>query len=246
MDAKPWLRLCVLLAEDLLEYLKKHDVRVQKITDQNHSALGIIDRFIRTLRDMHGTQSLRRDAPNGNRSKCISSKQMQKYLHSYNNSIHSSIGCTPKEMLDDLDLEEKYILENIDKREKQRSMKGFELDEGEHVKYLLPRNKLEKKRFRYSPEAYIISGRDGNNYILSAKDGTTITRPRFQLVKVSGVKVAETIPGKWRGIVKEVIGDVGKNKVRVKFEVPGEKDYEDIIARSYLRSRFNLSGLDEK
>ena len=85
--------------------------------------MGIIDIFIRTLRDMHG-----------NRSKGISTKQMQKYLHSYNNSIHSSIGCTPKEMLDDLDLEEKYILGNIDKREKQRSMKGFELDEGDLVK----------------------------------------------------------------------------------------------------------------
>ena len=144
-------------------------------------------------------------------------------------------------MLDDLDLEEKYILENIDKREKQRSTKGFELDEGDLVKYLLPKAKLEKKRFRYSPEAYIISGKDGNNYILSAKDGTTITRPRYQLVKVFGVKVAETIPGKWRGVIKEVIGDAGKNKVRVKFEVPGEKDYEDNIPRSFLRSRFNMS-----
>ena len=60
------------------------------------------------------------------------------------------------------------------------------------------------------------------------------------------MKVAETIPGKWRGVVKEVIGDVGKNKVRVKFEVPGEKDYEDVIPRSFLRSRFDLTSLDEK
>ena len=60
------------------------------------------------------------------------------------------------------------------------------------------------------------------------------------------MKVAETIPGKWKGVIKEVIGDAGKNKVRVKFEVPGQKDYEDNIPRTYLRSRFNMSGLNEK
>ena len=98
-----------------------------------------------------------------------------------------------------------------------------------------------------------MSGHDGNNYILMAKDGNTITKPRFQLIKVSGVgspapsnyvaKLAETIPGKWKGIVKEIIGEVGKNKVKIVFVVPGEKDYIDIIPKSYLRSRFNQSGI---
>ena len=46
--------------------------------------------------------------------------------------------------------------------------------------------------------------------------------------------------------MKEVIGDAGKYKVRVKFEVPGAKDYEDNIPRSFLRSRFDLSSLNEK
>ena len=44
-------------------------------------------------------------------------------------------------------------------------------------------------------------------------------------------------------MIKEVVGDVGKNKARVKFEVPGEDDYSDMIPKSYLRSRFNQSGI---
>ena len=46
-----------LLSEACLDYLKSQDVLVQSIPDQNHSALGIIDRFIRTLRDMHGSNT---------------------------------------------------------------------------------------------------------------------------------------------------------------------------------------------
>ena len=44
-------------------------------------------------------------------------------------------------------------------------------------------------------------------------------------------------------MIKVVVGDAGKNKFRVKFEVPGEDDYVDIIPKSYLRSRFNQSGI---
>ena len=175
-----------------------------------------------------------------NSSNAISKQLMKKYLDSYNDSIHSSIGCTPQEMLDDIKLEEAYILKQLKHKEEQSKNKDFELNEGDRVKYLLPRAKLEKKSFRYSPDAYIIMGKDGNNYILSAKDGTTITRPRYQLVKSSG-PIAETIHGKWKGVIKEVIEDIGQNKVEVRFEVPGEKDYIDIIPKSYLRSRLNYA-----
>ena len=146
-------------------------------------------------------------------------------------------------MFNDPKKEEQYIIKQLELRDKQFENKDFKLNEGDIVRYLLPRTKLDKKRFRYSPEAYTISGRDGNNYILMAKDGTTITKPRFQLIKDNKVKLADTIEGKWKGVIKEIIGEVGKDKVRVKFEVPGQKDYEDIIPKSFLRSRLNKTEL---
>ena len=84
----------VLLSEQVLSYLKSKNIRVQTITDQNHSSLGIIDRFIRTLRDMLGA------------GKVFSKLTMEKFINSYNNSIHSSIGCTPAEMLNNPKKEE--------------------------------------------------------------------------------------------------------------------------------------------
>ena len=122
----------VLLSEQVLSYLKSKNIRVLTITDQNHSSLGIIDRFIRTLRDMLGA------------GKVFSKTQMKKFINSYNNSIHSSIGCTPTEMLNDPDLEERYIIEQLKARDKQLERKDFNLDDGDVVKYLLPRTKLDK------------------------------------------------------------------------------------------------------
>jgi len=220
-----------LLAENVLQYLKSKNVRVQKVIDKNHSTLGIIDRFIRTLRDMHGNSS--------SKSININPKQMEKYINTYNNSYHRSINCTPKEMFDNPALEEAYIFSNLKKRDEQRQMNDFELKEGEFVKYLLPKRHFEKVRFRYSPESYSICGRDGNNYILMAKDGTTITKPRYQLIKANNAPKANTIQGVNKGVIKKVIGDAGKNKVKVLFELPDGGTYEDAIPKSYIRSRFN-------
>ena len=48
---------------------------------------------------------------------------MKKYLDSYNDSIHSSFGCTPQEMLDDIKLEGAYILKQLKHKEEQSKIK---------------------------------------------------------------------------------------------------------------------------
>ena len=74
-----------------------------------------------------------------------------------------------------------------------------------------------------------------------AADGTVMNKPRF-LIKVctdsenDKMKFAETIPNKWTGKVKRIIEEVGKNKLKVAFDMPDCSEYIDIMPNSYLRN----------
>jgi hypothetical protein len=71
-----------------------------------------------------------------------------------------------------------------------------------------------------------------------ANDGTVITKPRYLLVPVKKgehVNFAETVEGKNTGVIEKVVGDVGKNRVKVIFRMPDGGEYEDIIPKSFLR-----------
>jgi hypothetical protein len=99
--------------KNVLDYLKSNGVAVKIVHDQNHSTLGIIDRFTRTLRDMCD-------------DKIISTVKMNKLIDVYNNTYHTSIGMTPKEMFSDIRLEKEYIDKCVVEVEKQREIKDFE------------------------------------------------------------------------------------------------------------------------
>ena len=72
-----------------------------------------------------------------------------------------------------------------------------------------------------------------------AADGNIMIKPRF-MIRVCNkneherMKFAETIPGAWSGMIKRVIEDVGRNHVRVAFEMPNGDEYLDVVPRSYL------------
>ena len=116
----------------------------------------------------------------------ISPYRMTKFLNTYNNKVHSSIGCTPKEMFNNPKLEKGYIFRCIEQSEKQKRIKHLVLPIGAKVHYILPRNGLSvplmKKRYQVSKEYYIIDDRKGNMYTLMASDGTVITKPRHQIL----------------------------------------------------------------
>jgi len=216
------------MEQNVLDYLKDNNVIVHTIPDENHSALGIIDRFIRTLRDMI------EDNPK---------TSIERLVDTYNNSFHRSIECTPKQMFENKDKEQSYIDKCIIDKNKQLQNKNFEIPIGKYVRYLLPSNKLSKKRTNWSVDKYKICGKNGNYYILMAKDGTVINKPRYQLIIAdNNCEFAETIVGKNTGVIKRVIEHMPKNKVKVAFEMPDNSEYIDVIPESYLRDRFNKAG----
>lgn len=230
-----------------LKLLSDNNVLVHTISDKNHSALGIIDRFIRTLRDLNTPHQHSKHQSHDEKYTFITPDRMTKLLNTYNTTKQSRIDCTPKEMFTDSNIEKEYIYKCLEKRDKQLRIKDFKYNPGDYVRYILPRsNGIVKKRYQISRECYKIEEKCGNMYVLIAKDGTTITKPRFQLLrckkdgsKPNNIKWASTIPNKWNGVIKEIISyDKAKNKYKVLFSVPNGEDYEDVIPASYLRGNY--------
>ena len=225
-----------------IELMKEKKVLLQTVPERNHSSLSLIDRFIRTLRDMNRVVDGEINKQSTDEEfKTFSVEKMDELIDIYNNTYHSAIKCTPKEMFDNEELEKEYIFNCMDKHEKQKRIEDFELKENEFVRYVIDKDPLKKKRYNVSNESYRIAGKEGKHYILEAADGTTMIKPRYKLVRadVDKYKQAETIDGAWNGVLKEIISfDKRTNKYKVKFDDGNNGEYIDNIPVSYLRGRF--------
>ncbi len=151
----------------------------------NHSPLGIVDRFIRTLRDMNTPMHSDRIQSDDISFRAISTSKMTSLLNAYNNAVHSAINATPLEMYTNPDLEKEYIYECLEHKHSQTRISDFSLKIGQHVRIRLGRGGLGKKRYQYSREKYIISDIRGNMYVVSSKDGNERAYPRYRLHPVS-------------------------------------------------------------
>ena len=165
---------------------------------------------------------------------------MNKLLNIYNNTIHSATNHTPAQMEQNPQLETEYITEKLYQLERRRKQKDFELKPDTYVRYILPKDPHNKTRFKVSPEAYRISHRDGNAYVLIAQDGTTKTVSRWRLIPLGS-----TLPQKLKfsssfgnnnGTVQEILNyNPRTHKYTVLFSMPDGSTYEDIIHESFLR-----------
>lgn len=232
-------------SKEIVDYLKNKKVGLRIVKEQNHGALSIIDRFIRTLRDMNiPTEKTKRES-NDKKYVNFSMKRMKKLIKIYNNTFHSAIGMTPKEMQNDYELEDKYIRKMLVKSYDKLKTNGYLLNEGDWVRVVLEKEKIKKRRYKVSRECYKVMGKEGQMFIISAKDGTTRLLPRFQLIfigkrKPENIKWASTIEGISKGVLKRIVdwGDKGKTKYKVEFELPDGGIEEDIIPISYVRGKY--------
>jgi hypothetical protein len=204
-------------------FLESQGITSKLITDQQHSALGVIDRFIRTLRDMAEKED-KRD---------ISPSEMEHLLDLYNNSVHSAIGMTPAEMNGNRKAEKKYIFQKLYEQERREQISDYNLSIGRYVRFMIPRKMTEKRRYQVSKDVVKIVKRDGNGYICMAADGSVRTFQRWRLFPVKSMEGYKMYPsfgerGKGRGIIEAVIGEghgKQKGKYQVKYMSPnGETD----------------------
>ena len=226
-----------LVANENLQYLKDNTCGLYIIQEQNHSALSLIDRFIRTLRDMNRPADGSNDCSTDDEFKYIDRNKMTSLLTLYNNTIHSSTGQTPHDMIQNQALEEDYIDKCIDGKMRQQEIADFKLQEGSLVRYYLDDDPMTKKRSNISRETYKIESRAGNVYTIIALDGTTRDLPRWKLIHVDPDEkyvLGKTL-GTDKGVVERINREVSNNRVDVKWKMPDGSNYNQVINKRDLR-----------
>lgn len=212
----------------VLDFLKKNDVDIQIEDEQNHHVLGIIDRFIRTIRDKHGS------------NKPISQQEMSKIIAEYNNTVHSTIKMKPNNMGEKEEVE--YIMECYRRQHKIENQSDYKLEEGDYVRLIKMKNSMKKRRRTLTKHYYVVSGFDLKKVIIMAKDGATQTVSRSDLVKISkntSLTQANSIRDAARGELVRIIKYYPKSeKYDVEFKGEDGKPWFDKIPVKSLRSRF--------
>ena len=187
------------LKSDVVKFMIDHKIDFQTTFTNDHNRLGIINRAIKTLRDI-------------NNERDFTTQSMKKALNAYNNSIHSSTGKEPNDFTPTD--EEHYIQSKI--HETDEKANKYNLSKGSHVRIMNPPTPMKKKRLNLTNEAYKVAYKMGNKYVIKALDNTASEIPRYRLIEDNKAKLAKTL-GTNRGIINEII-NYTKNKYKVRYD----------------------------
>ena len=199
------------LSNEIQSFFINNRIQHRTTDDDNHNILGIINRFIRTLRDMNE----RRD---------FTKERMKTFIEAHNDTVNNTTGVKPDNFDDEAEKEW------IDKKSAETNAikNSNSLQNGVRVRYITDKNPLKKRRLNLSKNSYEVNVDDGNAYILMAKDKSTMRMPRYRLVVCrTSVPLAKSIRGGKSGIIEKIIDwDSKKRKYEVKYE--GCKKYDKI------------------
>lgn len=203
------------LSDIVLSFMKQHGISYRTTEDNNHNVLGIINRFMRTIRDYF--QDNRKIEPS----------DMVQFMETYNNSPHRSLNervYRPFTSTDDITPNEMTKKEEESYIKTISSVNPYKFHTGDTVKIINVTSPFQKKRRNVSNEAYTIDSRSGNQFIIKAADDSIDKYPGYRLVKTKSTKLAETIKGDKRGIVESIDSyDSKKNRYHVTYQ-GGVKD----------------------
>jgi hypothetical protein len=215
------------LSQEFQNYLLNHHINHHTTEENNHHILGIINRFIKTLRDL-------------NDSRDFTPAIMTNILREYNKSPHSSINKSPNSFNSNDEIN--YVGKKLEQTDSILSDDRF--TPGASVR-ILDDSKFQKKRLNYSKNLFKINAKDGYNYIVEAKDKSVLRFPKHMLMPDSRGAFAETLANDKKGVVEEIISyDAAHDKYRVRFE----GGVTDTIPSKNLRegNPTNLSPLERK
>ena len=235
------------VSKDTVDYLISKDIELRVITEQIHSALGIINRFCRTLRDMlFNSKKLRSSVLRSLiEARAIEAVDLtlQEAIKIYNNTYHRTIGMKPVTMQQDAELEEAYISQCIFVNKARLKKLHENIKPGTRVRFINDyENKLQKIRYRLSPFYYIVDSIDNFKAVIMAKDGSSKSVPLFRIVKLkpseTKVPYAETMDGVSKGVIEEIVDYNTKNgSAKVKFKLPDGTFQVQTIPVRYLREQ---------
>ena len=189
------------LSAKVLTFMKAHNINYKTTQDNDHNKLGIINRFMRTIRDMRSRNMA--DIP--------------EVVKAYNNIPHVSLGNKSPNKFTEED-EQEYI-------RSQSQVNPYNFQPNERVRLILDKNPLQKNRTNLSKVSYIIDSRVGNQFIIKAADDSVDTVPGYKLIRCErNIPLASTIKNGKRAIVKEIIYyHPQENKYEVEYD-NGERD----------------------
>ena len=216
------------IAKETSKFLKQRNISQYIVLDNNHTSLAIIDSFIRHLRDRNITIEKSKYQSHHSKYRNFSTKSMKQLLDIYNNTVHSTTGLKPIDMQNDIKLERQYIAYCLIHKQKKKS---HDIPTNHFVRVVLSKDVMKKRRFKVSRECYVVTGREGYNYIISAADNTSTTLPRHRLIDLGSTKpdkykLADTIPNalprvesiisenKTGGLLVNFVNDAGAKEVR--------------------------------
>ena len=174
-------------SHEMQNFLKDAGITIRKIYKDNHTSLALIDRVIRTIRDMHYNR-------NKGKFKIINEQDMEEILQIYNNAIHLGLSkiigfdVSPEDVANDKDLETEYIKRVEQMNFNVQSQHDFKLSDGEIVYIYNDKNPLTKRRATLNPEPYEVIGRENGLVILKDSIGNVIKRPRFKISYTPEIK----------------------------------------------------------
>ncbi|KAK8857693.1 hypothetical protein M9Y10_016101 [Tritrichomonas musculus] len=159
------------LSNDVLQIMKVNNIVYTTTEDNNHYVLGIINRFMRTTRDMVGE------------NRYINEKEMNDLIDSYNTSPHRSLDyMIPNEMTKED--EKEYI--------KTKSHNNpYDFKPNDRVKIIQAKEPFAKRRNKVSKEAYIVDSKAGKQFIIKSKDESIDKLPGYRLIKTTNKNIAQ-------------------------------------------------------
>lgn len=150
-------------SKEMQEFWKSMNIEFFRSTSKYTNKTRIVDRFIRTLRDLYfntvGNKKISREEQHD---------LLQQLVTIYNNTEHSSTGMKPAEM--NYEQEYKYIetMTQLDKIQRQKQIKEglYEFKEGDPIKVFINKaktsEKFDKKRGNYIHDATFLRYNHGN------------------------------------------------------------------------------------
>lgn len=163
------------LSNDITKWMLDNEIQHYTTTEHNHNVLGIINRFIKTLRDMLDNNA----GPNEQNK--FTNFTMQEIIAKYNTTPHSAIMKLAPNDFDD-DANKAYIAYMMRKEAMIRDRPGFRLVPGQGVRTVHERNYLGKKRRNVSKVRYSVVGPVGSGVLIKAGDSSVAKFPRYKLI----------------------------------------------------------------
>ncbi len=154
----------------------KSEQRLANKTSPLHSSLGIIDRVIRTLRDMAYNMKIGMITPN----------VMEDLVFQYNHAPHQTLSkyagypVSPQQVQNDHELENYIVRRICQENYNIKNSPGFKIEEGMNVKVYNETDKMLKRRSIIQPGEHKIIGFENGLYLV--KSGKNIQKlPRYRL-----------------------------------------------------------------